>query len=111
MTDKNDFFTQLKALYSKAPLEYDEKIMPSYLMLLWCSHDKDNFEYVERISKYVFSIKAKYVYKYLWYKLPVIRNKYLKWVKKEKLDATDELRIEELCAEYDISEYEAKKLL
>jgi hypothetical protein len=63
MADKNDFFTQLKALYSKAPIGYDEKIMHPYLMLLWVSHDKDNFEYVEKISKYVFLIKPKYVHK------------------------------------------------
>jgi hypothetical protein len=100
------FFEMLKALYTKAPIEYDDKILNPYLMLMWVSHDKDNFESVEAIAKYLYVIKHKHIWEYLRYTLPYHRNKFLKYVKKNKLD-NDEL-IEELCNEYGISEMEAR---
>lgn len=105
MSDPANFFDQLKALYSKEPMEYDEKVLNPYLMLLWLSHDKAIFDYVEAIAKYVFVIKPKYIHKYLWYKLPVIRNKFLKYVKKDKVDDS---YLEEIMTEYGVSEYEAR---
>ncbi len=103
MTDKNKFFTQLKSLYSKETIDY-EGFSP-YLALLYCSHDKDSFEYVEKISRYVYIIKPKYIFQYLWHKLPYNRSKFLKWTKKAKLDNDD--RIEAVMIEHNISRHEA----
>ena len=103
-TEKDNFFGMLKALYSKEPIVYDEKVLNQYLMILWVSHDKDNFHYVEAIARYLFVIKPKYIWQYLRHKLPMNRNKFLKYVKKDKLQ--DDM-IEELCIEHGWSKYEA----
>lgn len=101
----NTFFVMLKALYSKTDMDYDDKTLNPYLMLLWCSHDKDSFQYVESIAKYLYVIKHQYLWQYLRHKLPYNRNKFIKYVKKDKLD--NEQSIEELCDEYQISPLEA----
>lgn len=102
--DKNNFFSMLKSLYSKTPMIY--KDFPLYLVLLWLSHDRDSFDYVEKISKYIYVINEKHCIRYLYYKLPYSKNKFLKWSKKASLD--NENVITELCNQYGISQYEAK---
>jgi hypothetical protein len=100
----DNFFEQLKSFYNKKPMNYDD--MSPYLTLLWISHDKESLQYVENISKYLYIIKPQHMFKYLYYKLPYSKNKYLKWTKKLKLD--DDEMITELCNQYGISKYEAK---
>jgi hypothetical protein len=108
MTD-NTFFDMLKALYSKSTVEYDEKVLNPYLMLMWVSHSKEDFAFVEAISKYLYVVKSKYIWQYLRYKLPYNRSKFLKYIKKDQLDNEDEIK--ELCEEYGISELEARLFL
>ncbi len=108
MADKNVFFEYLKALYDKSEMEYDQTKFNPYLMLMWISHDKNNFTTVERINKFLYVINPKYIWQYLRYKLPYNSNKFLKWAKKDQLDLNEEL-INQLCAEHGISKQEAKQ--
>jgi hypothetical protein len=106
----DNFFEYLKSIYSKADIEYKESECPPWLLLLWLSHDKDSFQYVEKINKYLFFIKPKYIWQYLKYKLPYNKNKFLKYTKKEQ-PIIDDDAINELCITYNISKHEAKQLL
>jgi hypothetical protein len=105
----NNFFNYLKALYSKVDVMYDDKEFPPYLMLLWVSHDTNNFAKVELINKYLFHTKPKHIWNYLRYVLPK-GYKFLKYIKKDVID-NQESAINSLREKYQISKYEAKKYL
>jgi len=101
----NTFFEQLKALYSKADIEYDANTCNPWMLLNFVSHDTECFNYVETINRYLFTINPKYIWKYLRYKLPVHRNKFLKYTKRDRIDDS---ALDELCTQYGISKNEAK---
>ena len=105
-----EFFDYLKALYNKDKIEYDAVKFNPWMMLQFISHDKDHFIDVEAINKYLFIINPKYIWKYLRYKLPYNKNKFLKYVKKDTLNFNED-DITLLMHERGVSRYEAKQCL
>ena len=107
----SDFFSYLKALYNKDEnIKYDPKKFPPYLMLLWISHDKDNFDKIIKINKFLFKINPKYIWTYLRYVLPK-GYKFLKYVKKDTVIQQNEDILNELQIRYNISRLEALEYL
>jgi hypothetical protein len=108
MTKEKNLFDFLNAIFYKKDIQYDKKIANSYLISLWLSHDRNLINVVNNINKYIFRIPDEATFLYYKYKVP--RGKrFIKWIKKEKIDDKTKEKIEKLMKEYNISEREARE--
>lgn len=84
-------------------LKFDKKLCSTYIMMLHYSHQSSLIEMVNDINFNFNNIESKYVYEYLFYKMPK-GKKFIKWIKKDK-EKND--IAEKLMLEYNISYREA----
>lgn len=103
-------FDYLNAINNKTPLIYDKKIAPAYLLCLWLSHEKELLPYVNAINEHIFRLNDESVYQYFYNKIPK-KRRFIKWIKKEKLDEKENEMVKNLMEKYEMSEQEAKRCL
>ena len=107
---KKTLFDYLNAIYYKKDIPYDKKVANGYILTLWLSHDRGLLDLSNEINKYLFKLPDEAVYSYFFDKVPK-GKRFIKYVKKEKVDKKKQKEIDELVKIYNISEEEAKKCL
>lgn len=110
MKKGNKIFDYLNAINNKTPLEYDKKVASAYMLALWLSHDKDLIFIVNEVNEILFKLPDEGIYKCFYSKIPK-KQRYIKWIKKEKLDKKSDKMVKELVEKYNLSEEEAKRCL
>lgn len=96
-----DYINQVDMKTNSLP--FDKKICSTYIMMMHYSHQSSLIEIINKINNNYNTIESKYVYDYLFHKIPK-GKKFIKWVKKDK-EKNEE--VEKLMAKYDISYREA----
>ena len=108
----NDLFSTLNSINNKTPIIYDKKEAKAYMLMMWLSHDRYLMPWVSKINQNLFKtgIPDELVYKYFFKKIPK-KNRFIKWIKKDKIDKERKKKIENLCEIYNISKKEAMLLI
>ena len=96
-----DYIKQIDT--KKEKIEYDDKKCPGYILLMHYSHDNSVLKIANEINKYLYLIDNKYIYQYLYHKIPK-QNRFVKWIKKDK---EKNEKVQKLMELYDISYREA----
>jgi hypothetical protein len=66
--------------------------------------------YVNAINEHIFRLNDESVYQYFYNKIPK-KRRFIKWIKKEKLDEKENEMVKNLMEKYEMSEQEAKRCL
>jgi len=102
----NDLFGTINAINNKIDIKYDKKIASAYMLTLWLSHEKELMFYVDKINQMLYSLPDELVFKYFFKKIPK-KRRYIKWIKKGKVNKKKQKEIDILCNTYNISKNEA----
>jgi len=103
-----DFLNQIFYKTKKHP--YDKKIVNSYLISLWLSHDKSLINIVNNINSYQFLFSDEILYKYYFDRVPK-GKRFIRWTKKEPVDKKMKKKIDAIVEEHGVSKSEAKSIL
>jgi hypothetical protein len=85
MAKEITIFDHLNNIFLKQGLKYDKKVVSTYLLSMWLSHDAQLIEIVNKINTLHFNISDNLIYDYYYSKIPKGRR-FIKWVKKEETD-------------------------
>ena len=108
----NDLFATLNAINNKRPIIYDKKEASAYMLMMWLSHDRYLMPWVNKINENLFNpnLSDEHVFKYFYEKIPK-KNRFIKWIKKDKVGKNKLKLVKDLCETFNISKKEAKSLL
>jgi hypothetical protein len=96
-------FDVLNSIFYKRPIKYDKKILNSYMLSMWLSHDVGILEFVNSINEFQYDLPDNIVYKYYYDVIPK-KSRFIKWVKK---DETKKIQLDSSCKEeYNLSNKE-----
>jgi len=105
-----NFFSYLNSIFYKNNIGYDKKIVSSYLLSLWLSHDKNLLPMVNKINHMLFDLPDEMIFKYYFDKVPK-GKRFIKWDKKlntnKKIkNKIDKFKEDEMLSKIEIKEYE-----
>ena len=106
---KKTFFSYLNSLFSKKDIGFDKREVPSYLLLLWLSHDPKLIDLTQSMNRMLYTLPGDVIYRYFFDKIPKGRR-FIRWTKKEPVQASDKKILEEL-EQYNLSERETNLYL
>ena len=110
MNNSPNLFTFIDQLRSKSTqYPYDAKLASGYMLTLGLSNNNNDLKYCNEINHLLWSMPNDMIYKYYFEAIPKGKV-WAKWPKKEK-NKELEKEINELKEKYNISTYEARKLL
>lgn len=107
-----NIFTFLNQIQNKQrTVPYDKKIANAYMITQWLSHDITLIEKCNNINQYQFLLPDEIIYDYYMDVIPQ-GKRYIKWIKKRKIDDKMKKRINKLQEKYpELSVRECKMII
>jgi hypothetical protein len=110
MSQEPNVWTFVKQILSKSRnYEYDPKKAKAYIICLILSYDPKSLPVVSDINPYLFNLNDRYIYEYLFEKVPS-GSRFINYVKSQKSKENNDKNLQELKGELNLSYEEAKKI-